>query len=148
MFSDSGNSFDKLSETNYTSWEGNMEGRLKRTQLWRIVTGARAAPVTTSPDYGAYCEKSDAAAGKIFGMLSEGQKVHVSGAIMVHVSGAISDDPKKMWEALKDVHQSTKPGVCFNTLNALFSLDLRDGESFVVSRTAKALTGVNQDCWR
>lgn len=138
MASDSSNSFEKLSETNYTSWKGNMEARLKRKQLWRIVSGAKSAPLSLSAEYDAWCEKEDAASGEIFGMLSEGQKVHVG--------GAIKDDPKKMWEALKDILESTKPAVRFNTLDALFSLRLREGESFpqLTTRVSSLLAAVQE----
>ena len=44
---ESGNSFPKLSELNYSTWNENMKSRLKRKALWRIITGDKKAPATT-----------------------------------------------------------------------------------------------------
>jgi len=76
---ESGNLFPKLSELNYSTWNENIESRLKCKALWRIITGDKKAPATT--DLAAtelYLEQVDKAAGEILGMITEGQKTCVA----------------------------------------------------------------------
>ncbi|EAU80427.2 hypothetical protein CC1G_12741 [Coprinopsis cinerea okayama7 len=63
--------------------------------------------------------KADKAAGWIWLMLEDSQKIHVS---------SHRDDPCKMWTLLRDAHMQQKPGTCFNAYDD-FSIRKREDKS-------------------
>ena len=107
--------FAKLNGSNYVTWSGNMKAYLRLTGVWRIVNKENTKPTCSSPPtqdeltrQEAWLEKLEKAAGVIYTMVEDDQKVHFSG---------IDDDPIKMWEKAKEVHMQQKPGTCFNAYN-------------------------------
>ncbi|KIJ29871.1 hypothetical protein M422DRAFT_187833, partial [Sphaerobolus stellatus SS14] len=101
------------------TWVDNMEAWLRSSGLWRIVSGAFTRPTPINPPteanaaiVDAWDIKWDKAAGWIFLMVEDNQKIHFNG---------IKDDPVKMWAKLKDVYLQQKPGARFNAYDYLFS---------------------------
>jgi len=95
--------------------------------LWQVVKGAETTPVPPTPATpesiaakDAFQLKVDKAAGIIYLMVEQGQRVHLNG---------IDDDPIKMWDALKKVHMQQRPGVRFNAYDDLFSIRKKEDES-------------------
>jgi hypothetical protein len=64
--------------------------------------------------------KLDKAAGWLFLMVEQEQRVHFQG---------IQDSPVKMWEALEAVHCQKKAGMRFNAYDELFSIRKLEEES-------------------
>jgi hypothetical protein len=62
--------------------------------------------------------KLDKAAGWLFLMVEQEQRVHFQG---------IQDSPVKMWEALEAVHRQIKAGMRFNAYDKLFSIRKLEG---------------------
>ena len=146
--------FDKLNESNYARWKGNMGGYLRMHALWRITTGlskrpaasvstsAPAAPgsepitTTVAPDAAAmdaWEEKAEKAAGALlrgmepdqFGLISE-----------------VMDDPKAMWDTLAAHYEQKRAATRFAAYEKLLSMEKGDDESLnaLVMRAKGALT--------
>jgi hypothetical protein len=97
-----------------------MEAWLRASGLWRIVSGKQKTPTVSSAvtqleadTLDAWEARVDKAAGWLFLMVEQEQRVHFSG---------IQDDPVKMWQALEAVHRQKKPGMRFNAYDDLFSI--------------------------
>ena len=111
--------FAKLGEKNYASWSSNVWSYLQKKKAWHYVTGFKQAPKEDSPEYIAWLDESDAAAGIIMSSLEESQKIHVKD----------EESPVKMWEKLKAVHQQKNAATRFNAYEALFNIQKNDDES-------------------
>ncbi|KIJ22417.1 hypothetical protein M422DRAFT_197184, partial [Sphaerobolus stellatus SS14] len=127
--------FPKLNASNYPTWVDNMEAWLRSSGLWRIVSGASTRPTPTETNaviVDAWEIKWDKAAGWIFLMVEDNQKIHFNG---------IKDDPVKMWAKLKDVYLQQKPGARFNAYDYLFSIRKKEDESHqvLINRVEDAL---------
>ena len=129
--------FPKLNASNYPTWVDNMEAWLRSSGLWRIVSGTSTRPTTPSTEANtdivdAWDMKWDKAAGWIFLMVEDNQKIHFHG---------IKDDPVKMWTKLKDVYLQQKPGARFNAYDYLFSIRKKEDESHqgLINRVEDAL---------
>jgi hypothetical protein len=112
--------FAKLNGENYSTWSGEMEVWLRASGLWRLVSGKVKAPVVSvavteaeANALDAWEAKLDKAAGWLFLMVEQEQRVHFQG---------IQDSPVKMWEALEAVHRQKKAGMRFNAYDELFSI--------------------------
>jgi len=96
-----------------------MEAWFRAQALWCIVSSVSKPPtVTATPKKGedkleAWQLKADKAAGIIWLMVDNTQRVHFRG---------IKDNPLKMWDALKEVHMQKRPGTHFNAYDNLFSM--------------------------
>jgi hypothetical protein len=119
--------FTKLNGENYSTWSGEMEAWLRASGLWRLVSGKVKAPVVSAAvteaeaiTLDAWEAKLDKAAGWLFLMVEQEQRVHFQG---------IQDSPVKMWEALEAVHHQKKAGMCFNAYDELFSIRKLEEES-------------------
>lgn len=126
--------FARLGERNYPSWSVDMSSYLRMKKVWRIVTGDRKAPSVGAPDYMSWLEDSDSALGIIISGLEMSQRIHVKGI----------DDPVKMWEALKHVHQQKNAATRFNAYEALFNIQKLDEESLpaLCARVESAMAAV------
>ena len=91
-----------------------------RQGLWGIVSGRSKRPIpahakaTTAAETAlidAWDKSAEKAAGELYLLVSEEQKVHFAG---------ITDDPCKMWAQLERVHLQRRPGARFNAYDALF----------------------------
>ena len=91
-----------------------------RQGLWGIVSGRSKRPIpaeskaTTAAETAlidAWDKNAEKAAGELYLLVSEEQKVHFAG---------ITDDPCKMWAQLESVHLQRRPGARFNAYDALF----------------------------
>jgi hypothetical protein len=94
--------FTKLGPSNYPTWAGEMRAWLRSAGLWCIVDGTTQCPTLGSPSTDGsqgkieeWVVKADRAAGLLYLMVEQSQRVHFNG---------IDDDPVKMWVALRDVH--------------------------------------------
>ena len=95
-----------------------MEAWFRSAGLWRVVSGSSTRPTrsnkpTTEEEAAidAWELKSDKAAGQLFLMVEQAQRVHFNG---------IKDDPVKMWAALRSVHMQQRAGTRFNAYDDLF----------------------------
>jgi len=105
---------------NYNTWSGDMEAWYHAQALWCIVSGASKAPKVSIPagegekdKLEAYQIKADKAAGIMWLMVEQAQRVHFRG---------IKDDAVKMWGVLEGVHMQKQSGTCFNAYDDLFSI--------------------------
>ncbi|KZT19015.1 hypothetical protein NEOLEDRAFT_1033846, partial [Neolentinus lepideus HHB14362 ss-1] len=142
--------FPALGECNYGSWADDMEAYLKTLNLWDVTDDPTAAPLpvdaanpTTEErkevrDWemlGLYCIRHISASGQIWLAVEDGQKVHVKD---------VKNDPAKMWLKLKEVHVQQKPGMHFNTYDALLGLRKLEGESLasLMAQADKAMQDI------
>ena len=111
-----------------------MEAKLQKRGLWRVVSGQSKCP--TGPGQEEALEKWESAwemaAGEIASAIDMNQRVHVIG---------ITNDPKKMWEKLAEVHVQKEPGTRFNAYDALFNIRKLPDESLesLIGRVAHAM---------
>lgn len=68
----------------------------------------------------AWDAKAEKAAGELYLLVSQEQKVHFAG---------ISNDPFTMWKKLDSVHLQKRPGARFNAYDALFGIRKSPDES-------------------
>ena len=133
--------FPLLALGNYGSWVGNAKAWFMRQGLWDIVSGRSKRPVpadskapTAAETEGieAWDDKAEKAAGELYLLVSEEQKVHFAG---------ITDDPCKMWSQLERVHLQRRLGARFNAYDALFSIRKLPDESLqaLMARVDKAM---------
>ena len=123
-----------LKDGNYTRWTGDMAALLRVKALWTIVNGLEPKP--TDPTAAVAWEvRAQMAAGCIYLTLDEPQKVHVKDQ---------EDDPIKMWQTLKGVHQQKRPATRFTAYEALFSIQKRDDETLpqLAARISEAMYAV------
>ena len=113
--------FKPLSNSNYPEWAGEMKAWLMRNGLWRIVSGRESKPADKN-DLEKWEAKAERAAGEIYLMVENDQRVHFRGH---------EEDPLKMWELLEAAHLSKKPGARFNAYDDLFSIRKQDDETLV-----------------
>ena len=112
-----------LSNSNYPEWAGEMKAWLMRNGLWRLVSGREIKPQTNdSYSLSDWEAKADKAAGEIYLLVENDQRVHFRGS---------DDDPIKMWKLLEAAHLSKRPGARFNAYDDLFSIRKQDDESLV-----------------
>ncbi|KAF8813568.1 hypothetical protein BYT27DRAFT_7219966 [Phlegmacium glaucopus] len=104
-----------------------MEAWFRSSGLWRIVNGLTALPTLSEKPTDAQLlavetweTKSDKAAGWLFLMVEDDQKVHFN---------EIRGDPVAMWTALQAVHMQKRPGHRFNAYDDLFSIRKQEDES-------------------
>jgi len=131
--------FDKLTSNNYPTWADEMEAWFRSAGLWRVVSGSSTRPTcsnkpTTEEEAAidAWELKSDKAAGQLFLMVEQAQRVHFNG---------IKDDPVKMWAALCSVHMQQCAGTRFNAYDDLFSIRKQEDESLqsLINRVDSAM---------
>lgn len=136
--------FSLLNQANYSSWADNMQAYLSTKDLWLVTSGEDPMPVpavVSAPTKDEKKEKRDwlsaksKAAGEIWLGVEEDQKTHLK---------AIKDDPLKMWEKLKEVHQQKKPGTRFAAYDVLFSIRKQEDESLssLMGRTQHAMQSI------
>ena len=85
----------------------------------------------------AWDENAEKAAGELYLLVSEEQKVHFAG---------ITDDPCKMWAQLERVHLQRRPGARFNAYDMLFSIRKLPDESLqaLMARVDKAMQEIKE----
>ncbi|KAF7968979.1 hypothetical protein HWV62_28747, partial [Athelia sp. TMB] len=117
----------QLTESNYPEWAANTKALLQSHKLWRLVSGVQTKPTAASgttklsPDpVEEWEDRSERACGILALSISPGQKPHIT---------SCSDDPVKIWIALKDVHEAKQPGNRFNAYSDLFSIRKEPDES-------------------
>ena len=110
-----------LSNSNYPEWSGEMKAWLMRNGLWRLVSKREVKP-SKEDDLNKWEAKAEKAAGEIYLMVENDQRVHFRGH---------EEDPIKMWELLEAAHLSKKPGARFNAYDDLFNIRKQDDESLV-----------------
>ena len=117
-----------------------------RQGLWGIVSGRSKRPIpvdskaTTAAETAlidAWDKNAEKAAGELYLLVSEEQKVHFAG---------ITDDPCKMWAQLESVHLQRRPGARFNAYDALFSIRKLPDESLqaLMARVDKAMQEIKE----
>jgi len=91
MSTTKGPDITKLGTNNYPQWKGEMQAWFRATQLWKLVSGDLQRP--TAPNsiiaehtakYDQWVEKQKKAAGWIYLMVEQNQRIHLAG---------IEDDP-------------------------------------------------------
>ena len=110
-----------LSNSNYPEWAGEMKAWLMRNNLWRLVSGKEKQPSEEEKSI-TWEEKAEKAAGEIYLMVENDQRVHFRGS---------EDDPVKMWNLLEAAHLSKKAGARFNAYDNLFSIRKQEDENLV-----------------
>ena len=112
-----------LSNSNYPEWAGEMKAWLMWNGLWKLVSGKETKPRKDETDKLYVWEgKSERAAGEIYLMVENDQRVHFRG---------FEEDPVEMWKLLESAHLSKRPGARFNAYDDLFSIRKQDDESLV-----------------
>ena len=112
-----------LSNSNYPEWAGEMKAWLMRNGLWRLVSGKETKPKQTDLEkFVVWEEKAEKAAGEIYLMVENDQRVHFRGS---------EEDPITMWKLLEAAHLSKKPGARFNAYDDLFSIRKQEDETLV-----------------
>ena len=96
----------------YPEWAGEMKAWLMRNNSWRLVSGKEKQPSELEKSI-TWEEKAEKAAGEIYLMVENDQRVHFRGS---------EDDPVKMWNLLEAAHLSKKAGARFNAYDDLFSI--------------------------
>ena len=76
-----------LSNSNYPEWAGEMKAWLMRNGLWRLVFGKETQPAD-GEKHAVWEEKAEKAAGEIYLMVENDQRVHFRGS---------EEDPVIMW---------------------------------------------------
>ncbi|EEB97195.1 hypothetical protein MPER_03536 [Moniliophthora perniciosa FA553] len=112
--------FALLTNSNYPEWRRNAQAYLMKLGYWKLVSGKDTKP--DDDKAGSWETKAEKAAGEIFLLVDENQKVHI---------GDSQEDPVKMWKILESVHVSKVPGARFNAYDDLFSIQKKDNESLV-----------------
>ena len=144
--SDEKRHFEKLSRLNYSSWAGNARAYLATKSLWGQIDSSDPMPKIAAPatptaaeakELREWKQRKARAAGEIWLMIEEGQKAHVK---------AVEDDPKAMWDKLKEVHVQKKTGTRFDAYSALFSIRLKEGESLsdLITRVSTSHTAIKE----
>ena len=110
-----------LSNSNYPEWAGEMKASLMRNGLWRLVSGKETKP-RDDEAAASWETKAEKAAGEIYLMVENDQRVHFRGS---------EEDPVEMWKLLEEAHLSKKPGARFNAYDDLFSIRKQDDETLV-----------------
>jgi hypothetical protein len=87
----------------------------------RLVSKKEKRP-TKEDEIAKWEAKAERAAGDIFLLVENDQRVHFSGH---------GEDPIKMWDLLEAAHLSKKPGARFNAYDDLFNIRKQDGKSLV-----------------
>lgn len=125
--------FPKLNNCNYQTWKLDMEARLCTSAALHIVQGSETRPAFTTPldaseqqELHNFEGRRDLAAGDIWGCVEREQQTHLE---------AIRDNPEAMWAKLESVHMQKRPGMCFNTYNALLSLSKGEDKSLTMLLT-------------
>lgn len=119
-----------------------MESYLKTRREWSAVTGDILEPVFAEKDkptreerqeHQRWKETRQSAAGTIHLCIDDSQKNHVRDC---------RDDPKKMWDKLKEIHQQQKAGPRFGAYDAFFNIRKEDDESLVTytARVSRAMS--------
>ncbi|PPR05960.1 hypothetical protein CVT26_005704, partial [Gymnopilus dilepis] len=108
-----------LSNANYPEWSGEMKAWLMRNGLWRLVSGKETKP-TEATAAEKWEIKAEKAAGEIFLLVENDQRMHFRGS---------EEDPVEMWSLLEAAHLSKKPSARFNAYINLFSIRKQDNES-------------------
>ena len=100
-----------------------------RQGLWGIVSGrvvkpsimdAKAPTSTELENIAAWEDKAEKAAGELYLLVSQEQKVHFAG---------IASNPCLMWQKLEAVHLQKRPGARFNAYEVLFDIRKSPDES-------------------
>jgi len=119
----------KLGQSNYNQWSGEMQAWLRANQLWQLVSGQKKRPEvdehsksreSQQDKQDAWDDKAEKAAGWIYLMVEPSQTVHLKGK---------EDDPVAIWNTLKSVHLQQRPGARFNAYDDLFSIRKLEEES-------------------
>ena len=114
-----------------------------RQELWAIVSGKSRRRIAGNSNaaetalIAAWDADADKAAGELYLLVSEEQKVHFAG---------ITDDPCKMWAQLGCVHLQRRPRARFNAYDALFSILKLPDESLqaLMARVDKAMQEIKE----
>ena len=98
-----------------------MQAWLMSKELWMLVNNDEPCPDDSSKDSKlAWQKRAQKAAGELFLSVEPDQKSHFHG---------ILSDPIRIWNTLRDVHMSKKPGARFNAYDSLFSIRKQPDES-------------------
>src|SRR5258705_3874768 len=96
---------------------------LMKNGLWNVVSGKLSKlPLSKVEEVIKWEEKAEQAAGEIYLLVENDQRVHFRGK---------EDDPVEMWKLLEMAHLSMKPGAHFNTYDDLFSIQKQDGKTLM-----------------
>ena len=98
-----------------------MKAWLMKNGLWRLVSEKEKKP-TEEGALAKWEAKAERAAGEIFLLVENDQRVHFRGS---------EEDPIKMWKELENAHLSKKPGARFNAYDDLFSIRKDEKESLM-----------------
>ena len=91
-----------------------------KMKVWAIVKGTDTKPSVGDANLRDWLKDEQQAAGIIFLGLQDGQKSQIEAHL---------DDPKAMWEKLKQIHVQKRPSTRFNAYNALLSIQKVEDES-------------------
>jgi hypothetical protein len=97
MKSHAAQKFDLLENDNYFTWKYQMEMQLTKKDLWSIVDGSESCPATGPAYQCAWDKCTKLAMAEII--------LHVSDSQLPHTQKAT--DAVKMWNTLKEVHESS-----------------------------------------
>ena len=114
----------KLNGANWRDWAWETESILRRSKVWRVVTGDETQPTGAAATPAALSDwyhRVDTASGIITGSIETSQRIHVE---------AIRDDPKAMWDTLKAVHNQQLPVTRVNAYLDLLSIHREEDETF------------------
>lgn len=119
----------KLNNSNYPQWVGEVSAYFRSQHLLKLIKGLELRPTEPSAITSAYTaqvkaweDKEEEAAGIIFLVVEQDQRIHLTG---------IEDDPVKMWKKLEGVHMARRAGARFNAYDDLFSIRKKEDESLM-----------------
>ena len=104
--------------------------------------GTTKAPTLSSPPKDTEEEKlekwqskADKASGQLYLMVDPSQRVHFNG---------LTDDPVKMWDAIKNIHVQQRAGTRFNAYDDLFNIRKAEDENLqsLINRVDKAVIAI------
>lgn len=112
-------SFAKLNDSNYATWKLEMRAALQAKTLWRIASGIATKP-SKAEEQEAWEEKSEQAAGFIYGKLEHGMQILVQDDL---------GNPVEMLKKLKELNQQDNAASRFIAYDEFFSIAKAEDES-------------------
>ena len=117
--------FKKLGETNWNSWSADMKAKLMEKKVYGVVSGKVTAATPGVDAYSLYIMQEQAA-GIMWSGLEESNKSIVKEQM---------ENPKLMWDLLKQHHQQQLPTTRFLAYEVLLSITKLDDESLMALTT-------------
>ena len=135
MPSDDKLGFDKLGDSNYTTWAGNFSALARKKKFYKIMMGMEKMPDESDAHLGDWENRASVGAGELYLAVEDSQTVHLKG---------LEDDVKLMWKKLEGIHIQKRPATRFNAYTALFNVRMQSDDSLnsIITRVDSAMQDI------